>query len=66
MEDLGVMGEDEFMFTMDVVALYPSVPREKAKKAMKKNLEARRSKKIDRQRNKSENCNKKNKILKRN
>ena len=46
MEDLGGMGEDEFMFTMDVVALYPSVPREKAKEAMKKNLEARRSKKI--------------------
>ena len=33
MEDLGPLGEDEFMFTMDVVALYPSVPREKARSA---------------------------------
>ena len=37
---------DEFMFTMDIVALYPSVPREKTRIAMKENLERRRSKKI--------------------
>ena len=34
------------MFTMDVVALYPSVPREKTKQAMEENLEGRSSKKI--------------------
>ena len=31
---------------MDVVALYPSVPREKTKEAMRENLEKRKVKKI--------------------
>ena len=38
--------EGQFMFAMDVVALYPSVPRMKAREAMRENLEARRIKKI--------------------
>ena len=37
---------DEFMFTMDVVALYPSVPREKTREAMRENLDKRKLKKI--------------------
>ena len=40
------MGKNEFMFTMDVVALYPSVPREKTRDAMRENLEKRKVKKI--------------------
>jgi hypothetical protein len=35
------LGSDEFMFTMDVVALYPSVPREGGREAMHENLEGR-------------------------
>ena len=46
MEELGALEEDEFMFTMDIVALYPSVPREKTREAMRENLERRRTKKI--------------------
>ena len=43
LEGMKKMGIKEFMFTMDVVALYPSVPREKTKEAMRKNLERRTS-----------------------
>ena len=43
---MGRIEEDEFMFTMDVVALYPSVPQAKAKEAMRRSLEARKDKKI--------------------
>ena len=46
MEKVEKLEEDEFMFTMDIVALYPSVPREKTRAAMRENLEKRRSKKI--------------------
>ena len=46
MEELGALEEDEFMFTMDIVALYPSVPREKTREAMREKLERRRTKKI--------------------
>ena len=45
-EEMGRVEEDEFMFTMDVVALYPSVPQAKAKEAMRRSLEARKDKKI--------------------
>ena len=45
-EKVKKIGEGEFMFTMDVVALYPSVPRKKAKEAMRENLENRNVKKI--------------------
>ena len=46
MEGVEKIAEGEFMFTMDIVALYPSVPREKTKQAMRENLEQRKSKKI--------------------
>ena len=46
MEGVQKIEENEFMFTMDVVALYPSVPREKTKEAMRENLERRKGKKI--------------------
>jgi hypothetical protein len=40
------LGKDEFLFTMDVVGLYPSVPRAKARAAMEENLEKRENGKI--------------------
>ena len=46
MEGVERIEEEEFMFTMDVVALYPSVPRGKTKEAMRENLEGRKGKKI--------------------
>ena len=46
MEGVRRVEEDEFMFTMDVVALYPSVPRAKTREAMKENLDKRKTKKI--------------------
>ena len=46
LREVGRLEEDEFMFVMDVVALYPSVPREKAREAMERSLEARSLKKI--------------------
>ena len=46
MEKVEKLEGDEFMFTMDIVALYPSVPREKTRAAMRENLERRKSKKI--------------------
>ena len=46
LEEMGPMEKDEFMFTMDIVALYPMVPREKAEAAMRKNLEGRKIKTI--------------------
>ena len=46
LRELRKLEEDEFMFVMDVVALYPSVPRERAREAMERNLEARSLKKI--------------------
>ena len=45
-EEMERLGIDEFMFTMDIVALYPSVPQEKAREAMRENLDKRREKKI--------------------
>ena len=46
LEEVGKLGEDETMFTIDVVGLYPSVPREEAREAMRRNLDGRRMKKI--------------------
>ena len=46
MEEIGCLGQDEFMFTMDVVGLYPSVPREKTREAMRKSLDGRKMQKI--------------------
>ena len=46
LEGVQKLEDDEFMFTMDVVALYPSVPRDKTREAMRENLERRRVKKI--------------------
>ena len=46
LEDMGKLEEDEFMFTMDIVALYPMVPRIKAEAAMRKILEERKVKTI--------------------
>lgn len=46
LDEAGDMEEREFMFPMDIVGLYPSVPRGKAKEAMMRNLEGRTSKKI--------------------
>ena len=46
LSEIGQLGNDEFMFTMDVVGLYPMVPREKAEKAMEKILENRKMKTI--------------------
>ena len=46
LEEVQELQKDEFMFTMDVVALYPSVPREKTKEAMRENLDKRQVKKI--------------------
>jgi hypothetical protein len=40
------LGENELMFSMDVVALYPSVPKEGGRNAMRKNLEQRTDKSI--------------------
>ena len=34
------------MFTMDIVVMFPSLPRAKTKEAMKENLEKRKTKKI--------------------
>ena len=42
LEGVGRLEKDDFMFVMDVVALYPSVPREKAREAMVRSLDARR------------------------
>ena len=39
--EIEALRENEFMFVMDVVALYPSVPRDKAREAMVRSLEAR-------------------------
>lgn len=38
--------EDEFMFTVDVVNMYPSIPRVQGREAMRKNLERRLDKSI--------------------
>ena len=46
LEGVKRLESDEFMFTMDIVALYPSIPREKTKEAMRENLELRTTKKI--------------------
>ena len=46
LEQLGRLGEDEWLFTMDVVGLYPMVPRKGAEEAMRKNLEEREVKGI--------------------
>jgi hypothetical protein len=46
LEEAGPLEQGEFMFTMDVVSLYPSVPRDKAREAMRKNLDRRGAKKI--------------------
>ena len=46
MEGVKEVGNDEFMFTMDIVALYPSVPRAKTREAMRENLDKRKTKKI--------------------
>ena len=46
LERVGKLNDNEFMFTMDVVALYPSVPREQTRKAMEESLEKRTVKKI--------------------
>ena len=43
---MGALEEDEWLFTMDIVALYPMVPRKKAEEAMRKNLEGRSTKTI--------------------
>ena len=45
-EEMGGLDEDDFMFTMDIVALYPSVPQGKARQAMQESLERRNEKKI--------------------
>ena len=46
LSELGRLGKDEWLFTMDIVALYPMVPRKKAEEAMEKNLEGRSTKTI--------------------
>ena len=46
LREVGRLAEDEWLFTMDIVALYPMVPRKKAEEAMRKNLEARSTKTI--------------------
>ena len=46
LEELGPLEEEEFLFTMDVVALYPMVPRKRAEAAMRRNLEKRETKTI--------------------
>ena len=46
LEEVGRLEEGDFMFVMDVVALYPSVPRERAREAMRRSLEQRKIKKI--------------------
>ena len=42
LEGMKQMGEKQFVFTMDIVALYPSVPSGKTKEAMRENLEKRK------------------------
>ena len=46
LEGLGKLEEGEFLFTMDVVGLYPMVPRARAEEAMRKNLDSREIKTI--------------------
>ena len=46
LREVGGLAADEWLFTMDIVALYPMVPRKKAEEAMKKNLEGRSTKTI--------------------
>ena len=46
LREVGQLKEDEWLFTMDIVALYPMVPRKKAEEAMRKNLEGRSTKTI--------------------
>ena len=41
LEQVGRLSDDEWLFTMDIVALYPMVPRRRAEEAMRKNLEGR-------------------------
>ena len=46
LREIGKLAEDEWLFTMDIVALYPMVPRKRAEEAMRKNLEGRATKTI--------------------
>ena len=46
LEEVGCLEEDEFLFTMHIVALYPMVPRRKAEAAMEKIFENRKVKTI--------------------
>ena len=46
LEEVGKLKDGDFMFVMDVVALYPSVPRERARVAMERSLDQRKIKKI--------------------
>ena len=46
LQELGPLAEGEFLFTMDIVALYPMVPRVKAEAAMRRNLEKRETQTI--------------------
>ena len=46
LQQVGRLQEDEFLFVMDIVALYPMVPRAKAEGAMRRNLDMRRTKTI--------------------
>ena len=42
LEEVGKLEDGDFMFVMDVVALYPSVPRERAREAMEVSLDRRK------------------------
>ena len=46
LREIGQLAENEWLFTMDIVGLYPMVPRKKAEEAMRKNLEGRETKTI--------------------
>ena len=46
MEGVKQLEGDKFLFTMDVVAFYPSKPREKTKESMRENLERRKRKEM--------------------
>ena len=46
LEEAGPLEEGEFLFMMDVIGLYPIIPREKARDAMRLNMEKRRMRKI--------------------
>ena len=46
LREVGRLANNEWLFTMDIVALYPMVPRKKAEEAMRKNLDSRNTKAI--------------------